>query len=379
MFSHAYLSCVSHVGAPQQDCDVPTPVAADGHLHCCRCNARLHGLQKQRARSIVQHGPLACAACYMRSRREEGDDGGHVVKKAKLPPAPAPAAVECHEPEATQPQRVDLLSMLRRHFQLFGWVRVPKTERSEHLAHRVAMRRTAVVGTPIIGQTTQKELADIPGFEEIVPEWSNLVLETAAMLGIDTDSLFVVDHKALTAAPGQGGQVVHWDCARQRQAHTKYTVLLVCSLGHSSTALPTFGVNAAFSFSHDKKVMRSVAHLLDPSEYVSEITYPGEIIIFRQSTPHFGVENTCQQGDRVMLFAVLSPSRRQGQDKEQVYPWLFVRYAFGAKSREFAETLVCYKMHDPVWRIQDGSEREGQEAIDCLKHFGLYEAYTSQS
>ncbi len=214
------------------------------------------------------------------------------------------------------------------------------------------------------------------GFDNITAEWTELIRGTAAMVGIDAGSLFVVDQKMLSAGPGKGGQVVHWDCARERTASRKYTCLLMCSLGHYSTALPKFDVNDDLSFSDNKAKMRDVAHLLAPEQYISDRRFPGDIIIFCQSTPHFGVANTCSVGDRVLLFAVLSPSSKPGQDKSQVFPWLFVRSAFGGKSKEYAQSLVDYRLHQPIWRIHEDEKTEGaDEANECLRLHGMADLY----
>ena len=268
--------------------------------------------------------------------------------------------------------------MLRRHLQLLGWSIVPASERTRNLAHQVAQQRTRAVGAVIIGKARQKELDQLPDFDAIISEWTDVVKESATRVGVDAKLLFVVDHKMLIASPGQGAQVVHWDCARLRAAAGKYTCLLVCSLGHCSTALPNFAANDDLSFSDDPATMRSVAHLLASNKYISQRLHPGDIIIFRQSTPHFGVANTCTVGDRVLLFAVLSPSSASGQDQEQVMPWLFIRDAFGSNSKEFAQTLVDNRAHNPIWRLQQDEGRlSADEANECLRHHALHSLYYS--
>lgn len=143
-----------------------------------------------------------------------------------------------------------------------------------------------------------------------------------------------------------------------------------------STACPLFPTNEALSFSADPAEMRSVAHLLEESNYKSVPVYPGDIIFFRQSTPHFGVANTMQQGNRVMLFSVLSPTAEQGQDAFQVFPWLYHGKAFGYDSFEFAKALVEGRAHDPVIRIgRDEGAARAEEARKCLRAWDLLEQY----
>lgn len=273
--------------------------------------------------------------------------------------------------------RFSPVGVIRRHLQLLGWTVVPGTQRSRDLAHQVAQKRTRTTGAGILGNARQKELVRMPGFEAITAEWTEVVKDTAVQAGVDdVESLFVVDHKMLTAAPTQGAQAVHWDCAREEAAAEKYTCLLVCSLGHRSTALPNFAASDDLSFSNDPEKMKSVAHLLAPSMYTSQELQPGDVIIFRQSTPHFGVANTCAVGDRVLLFAVLSPSDAAGQDQEQVLPWLFIRSAFGPEAKEFAQSLVDNRVHDPILRLQrDEGRPAANEALLCLETHNMRALY----
>lgn len=335
-------------------------------------------------------GTRAHARCILADRRAQTaaeDSEPRMLKRSRLDQGAATIApittVESTTPSLgsvsstpSAPSHLNFNDVMRRHLELLGWTVVLATDRSRDLAHRVAQRRTRASGVPIIGNARQKDLTQLPGFDSIVSEWTALVKQSAAQVGVDVEPLFVVDHKILSAAPGQGAQVIHWDCAREKGAAEKYTCLLVCSLGHSSTALPTFAANDDLSFSNDPATMRSVAHLLAPEMYLSQKLFPGDIIFFRQSTPHFGVENTCTVGDRVMLFAVLSPSSEVGQDKEQVLPWLFVRDAFGADSREFAQVLVSYRVHDPIYRLRrDEGRSSAEDADDCLRRHSLFTLY----
>lgn len=282
----------------------------------------------------------------------------------------------------TQPSSSTLLSedwIVRRHLQLFDWTIIPASDRSLRLTHLVAQRRPRNAGVSIDGNAKQKGLDTIPEFDPIASEWEAVVREAASRAGVDTESLFVVDQKILTSAPGKGQQAVHWDCERILAAGEKFTCLLVCSNGHFSTALPAFPANRTLSFSHDSMEMRSVSHLLASEHYVSHQLFPGYVIIFRQSTPHFGVTNTCHAGDRVLLFSVLSPSNSPGQDQEQVMPWLFVRHAFGEDSKEYAQALVQFRLHHPIFRLQGDDAPAAQAALNCLRSHALYDAYHSKS
>jgi hypothetical protein len=240
-------------------------------------------------------------------------------------------------------------------------------------------RRTP--SSEIAGKVRQTDLSAAADFAPIRAQWQALVREAAASVGVATDQLHVVDQKLLVAPPNPKGgldQPVHWDCARDAAAATKFSCLLFCSTGSFSTALPRFGANSALSFSHDPAVMRSVAHLLRPQEYDSVPAFPGDIIFFRQSTPHYGVKNSCPKGERVLLFSMLSPSPASGQDERQVFPWLFIGAAFGWESKEFAQALVGHKAHGPVERIANDAGRKARNsAIRCLRRWDLFDSYIS--
>jgi hypothetical protein len=190
--------------------------------------------------------------------------------------------------------------------------------------------------------------------------------------------MFVVDSKLLLAPPGKGQQAVHWDTARHPASSSQYSCILYCSNGCFSTALPRFPANDALNFSMDPAAMRPVAHLLNVENYESLPVSAGELVFFRASTPHFGVRNTMPQGNRVVLFSMLSADSKPGQDELQVFPWLYIGYAFGFDSCEFAQALVDGKEHKPLVCIKGDETPEAYEAtVACLKKWGLFEMYHS--
>jgi hypothetical protein len=249
------------------------------------------------------------------------------------------------------------------------------------LAWQVGRLSRRVPGVEISGKVRQVELSSIADFASPRAQWDTLVREAAASVGVSVDGLYVVDQKLLVAPPNpkQGlNQPVHWDCPRDAAAASKFSCLLFCSTGSFSTALPRFDANATLSFSDDPAEMRSVAHLLHPQEYESVPVFPGDMVFFRQSTPHYGVKNSCPQGDRVVLFSILSPSTAPGQDEQQVMPWLFIGSAFGWDSKEFAQALVDNKAHSPVERIsKDEGRKARNSSIRCLRRWNLLDSYTS--
>jgi hypothetical protein len=345
---------------------------------CCLCHGRIEGRRERQQSRDWQHLGRAHTNCISRVKRGLQVPDRRQWKRARVA---APAASE--DPSSTTSPspdscRLDPAAVMSKHLRLFGYTFVPATERSRALAHQVAeAREPSLVGEEIAGNVVQADLHQLTGSDQIIPEWASLVKETAELVGVDTSAMFVVDPKLLVAGPGQGQQAVHWDCARDLLAAAKYTCLLVCSAGSFSTALPAFPEDPLLSFSNDPEEMRSVAHLLDPGQYVSARLSPGDVIFFRQSTPHYGVKNTCKVGDRALLFAVLSSSPASMQDAEQVFPWLFVGAAFGRSSKEFAQALVANRMYDPLGRLeQDEGSRVRCAAVNCLRKFHLLESYT---
>jgi hypothetical protein len=143
-----------------------------------------------------------------------------------------------------------------------------------------------------------------------------------------------------------------------------------------SAALPTFVPDERFSFSDKRDDLRQVAHLLDPALYASQPVQPGDIIIFRQSTPHFGVRNESAKDDRVVFFCMVSPTDEEGQDAQQTFPWGFMGQAFGWNSYPFAKCLVEHKEFDPLGRMEPADRRA---ASQCLKSHGLRSQYDAPS
>jgi hypothetical protein len=107
--------------------------------------------------------------------------------------------------------------------------------------------------------------------------------------------------------------------------------------------------------------MQSVAHLLEEEHFESPPANAGDLIFFRQSTPHKGVKNTLAQDARVIFFCILSRFPEPRQDQFQVFPWLFSGVAFGFESFEFAASLVTSKKHEPIWRMVNLDEPRPEE------------------
>ena len=309
------------------------------------------------------------------------NDGRHV------PPQPtAAAATAASSPILDETTTASTGTEATRHsLDVYGYARVRSTETSRHVAWdvmRLCPSHRAKGSTTISGKVKQIDLTiqTDSGAElhALVPRWVELIHNTAASLGIAHERLHAVDPKLLVAFPGLGHQAVHWDCARDEFSAQKYSFILYCSAGSYSTALPKFPADNDLSFSSDRAKMQKVAHLLGPDNYESLPVLPGDIVVFRQSTPHFGVANVCKQADRVVLFGMLSPSPESMQDARQVYPWLYIPAAFGYNSSEYARALVDGREFSPLERIRQDDGLEGESiARACLKKWKLLSEFQS--
>ena len=269
------------------------------------------------------------------------------------------------------------------HFASYGFVRVKATDITRTLAWKFMEADRGVAtssGVDIIsGNVRQYNLAQgirQQRFASLLGEWTEVVKDLASSLNILVEGLHVIDSKLLVAQPKSGHQPVHFDCERGSEAYSKYVALLFCSTGSYSTALPKFTFNKALSFSKDPSEMQTVTDLLKPDQYESLPVYPGDMVFFRQSTPHFGVNNTSPRDNRVVLFSILSSSAQPHQDDQQVLPWLFVGEAYSWDSIEFAKSLIDYKQFQPLEQISaDFGEEATRKCTALLTRFNLLSSY----
>lgn len=300
------------------------------------------------------------------------------VAESLEPPSNAAASVVIQSAGkyATSAERMQQMSK-------FGFARVPATEESRRLVWQLMHVRTSKAESQkIAGEVTQvlltPEVLKTYGDGQLHLELERLVRQSAKELGISgAEEKYVVDCKFLISRPKRGRQFPHFDVARNGKGRNMYTFLLCCTSGCSSTALPTFPLDDRMSVSMDRKQMREVAPLLRdcPENFQSFPMDVGDIIIFQQTVPHFGVANEMSAGNRQMFFCVLSDTHEWGQDEQQVPPWLFVADAFGWRSTEFAQSLVENRLHDPLARIADSSLDDIGPAVNALKRAGLVERY----
>jgi hypothetical protein len=112
--------------------------------------------------------------------------------------------------------------------------------------------------------------------------------------------------------------------------------------------------------------MKSHSHLLQRSNYISQSVEPGDIILFHQGVPHYGIENHKPNTTRVVLFSIASPSEADAQEDEQVYRFGYIGYAYGDNSIEYAKSLVESQKYMDVLNHMH-TEAERQHALQLLE------------
>jgi hypothetical protein len=374
-----------------------------GHRLCCTCRQRITRRRRGRTTSSGCIIHITCRRVkYKRQRRHVTTSSS---SSSSSPDSPPPAEArpnklrillrasnftltapitqqECRDGDVSEviENREDLSSLPSRkeQFTKFGYVRVPATDASRLLAWKMMSIDRGAPSSQAVdvisGNVRQYDLTAttrVERFKEAVDEWSRIVKELADSVDIDTKSLHVVDPKLLVARPKEGLQPVHFDCARTSLSSNLYSAILYCSNGCLSTALPKFPANDLLSYSHIPAEMQSVAHLLERDQYESLPVQVGDMVLFRQSTPHFGVQNDCARDNRIVLFSILSHSSAANQDAGQVFPWLYTGEAFSWNSEEFARSLVENKQYQPISRIRD--DVDPQSSLACEKLLSLFD------
>jgi hypothetical protein len=173
--------------------------------------------------------------------------------------------------------------------------------------------------------------------------------------------------KILVARPGVGRQAVHWDAPIPVRIvpDGSLSMIIYCTYT-DSTALPRFP-SCVLSWPRDDDASNQAhAFLLHPDFFHSVPVTPGTILIFDQSTPHFGVENVSKTDDRVALFDIISEipdAKVKSQDEYQYYVWEFVRDCFGIDSDEFVYSVLQNWKHNPISRYSGSVATKMHNAV----------------
>lgn len=162
-------------------------------------------------------------ACLLRVQRAEAKAKPAAVLHSGSSPAAAAASAATPTAAAAQEKFArasisDTTQRLSAFFASFGHVCAPSTEASRTLAWQVlqcSLRSNREVIAGKVRQIDFSRITDsIEAAESMLTEWSRLVKQVAALLGLHAENMFVVDSKLLVATPKQGKQAVHWDMSR---------------------------------------------------------------------------------------------------------------------------------------------------------------------
>lgn len=157
--------------------------------------------------------------------------------------------------------------------------------------------------------------------------------------------------------------------------------------------MPRFLPQHLYCADGDAQSMRDKAYLLSEEWFHSVPLQPGDMLVFKQSVPHFGVRNQSIQ-PRMMLFTMLVPEEKEEEEKAeeededadmqedevkelesdeyQFFRWMYMSEAYGEKSLEFAQSLVHDKHNNPLGRYPS---KLYKQSVACLKQHQLYAAY----
>jgi hypothetical protein len=338
---------------------------------CRHCGTQFR-TQKDARQKTASIGPI-----HLHCIRDEKKQGAETGQKRAHSPSAEQQIVA--RDRIVQSSLFDLTPEQVEKFQTHGFLRLKGFDLSRAIAWKIIARRPRRGGEIIAGKVKQHDIASDPLLAEALKEWDDLLHAIAAALGVafsENAPLYMVDPKVLVAKPGHGLQSVHWDGARDVQSAEKFSGILFCSNGHFGTAMPTFSKDECLSFSETPQEMRAVAHLLCSEHYAAEPAQPGDIIFFRQSTPHFGVKNESTKDDRVVLFSMLSPSSAPNQDEQQTFRWGFIGQASGWESLAFAQSLIDGREFGPLDRMVPAYSKAARA---CLERHGLWQQYSVTS
>jgi hypothetical protein len=149
------------------------------------------------------------------------------------------------------------------------------------------------------------------------------------------------------------------DEARLKQV---FSILLYCSPGVHSTALPTFGKSEFVlpQFDSSDTILNGAdMRKCIENGYWEEDRYQrmdvsvGDIGIFSHGIPHKGTRNPTSLA-RISLFSILTPFDEKNQDEYQLYRWMYFEKAYGGTSREMAEAVYHGRDHHPLERFGIG-------------------------
>lgn len=303
-----------------------------GKPACEICRRRLGKGKPDRARGVGR----AHDECIKRKERDPSRD--------PLAPSSAVVPARCHKKCALSPPSASgqdaassavWLLQLQRTFATHGWQLHPPSLVTSGLAYRwfCLYQRTRGIHAawfPLRGNAAQLDarqpLSALGAEQHCLSLLGPTVAACRLLLeghGVQTSGLQVAALKLLRSAPGQGRQLVHYDVTRYKDALQRYAVLLYCT-ETLSTAVPKLGAATMRPLFTEGEELSSEQHaraeeLCVEANFLSCPVQAGATLVFSTTTPHYGVRNTAST-DRVVLYALFSPSDEPGQDDTQRFP-----------------------------------------------------------
>ena len=358
---------------------VPPPgVNSKGACYCQLCGARYKPSRRAETRpfqagrvhtgclaDVLLHGTQA--ACLI--KREDLQRSRRAAAAAALPPLSRPSSPVDMELDSAPPAplvaalpappltRLPTNAPSADHstfFAEYGYALVRQWEGAADIARFFEQLQRPAAGaacvSTIAGDVQQVDLDKLLRtlkknserrlqLEAALVSWQAIARAVAAHVAAPQAAKHFVAPKLLVAAPGDGQQVPHWDNPDGYSLQAvRLSVILYCT--HSnSTAMPTFPETTfprdtyphAASFAPEEEQNRLLLQqhgarlqpaepFLQPSHFHHVSVQPGDIMIFSQRTPHFGVANVAAQ-PRIVLFSMLSDTQAESgvdQDGYQV-------------------------------------------------------------
>jgi hypothetical protein len=182
--------------------------------------------------------------------------------------------------------------------------------------------------------------------DELLQLWRAATAAATTAAGLPTDGLHLVDLKLMASSTGVGEQKVHWDATKGANGDQRYSFLLYCT-PTLSTAVPVFDNIASLSTPHlPQHQRRTLFHLLSKRHFHSVPVCAGELLVMRQSVPHYGVCNASEE-ERVVLFDMMSESTDIMQDDYTHYAEQYIMEAESeqARSHPQAARSRCHGAH----------------------------------
>ena len=165
----------------------------------------------------------------------------------------------------------------------------------------------------------------------LVPITAAYMRSALASLGVNP-SLHLIHVKLLRALPGDGHQHIHFDIKEYKKAGKRFSVILFCT-DTNSTRMPLQSLatmDAAFikdgevTSDEDRpatyKEQKVIEKLCAEKNFATRPVVQEQTMVFRTTVAHGGSRNENLTVDRIVVYALFSPSPDAGQGNDQRFP-----------------------------------------------------------